>query len=106
MGLSFTTTFTSPANAVVLSAITAIAVKIAFFILFSSVRYIIDVLITYMCVAYLYVSCFIYTLENFSIVKVFQTFQNTLTATWGFAPYPTLLLKKEGRKLFYRLRRF
>jgi hypothetical protein len=37
--------------------------------------------------------------------KVFKLSKNALGTAWGVAPYPTLLLKKERRKLFYRLRR-
>jgi hypothetical protein len=44
-------------------------------------------------------------LKLFSIAKKFQTSKNALAVAWGVAPYPTLLLKKERRKLFYRLRR-
>jgi hypothetical protein len=43
-------------------------------------------------------------LEPFSIAKRFQTSKKALLSDlkpWGVAPNPTLLLKKEGRKLFY-----
>jgi hypothetical protein len=43
-------------------------------------------------------------LEPFSITKRFQTSKKALGGRlkpWGVAPNPTLLLKKEGRKLLY-----